>query len=81
MTVSSVYPCDSDSVIKQISYSNVPDSRITCNGIIVNGTYDVIFNNPGKWRNGNWVPAMEIHFGALLLTRLTTRRGVSVMVS
>ena len=57
-TVNSELKCDSYSVIKQISYSGVLDTEVTCNGIIVIGPaddeYDVIFNNPGKWVNGNW---------------------------
>ena len=52
----SYYPCDSDSVIKQISHSKNGDSKVTCNGVIVSAgddDYDVIFNKPGKWGNGN----------------------------
>ena len=58
ITTSSVYPCDSDSVIKQISYAATADGKVTCNGIIVDGpydsAYDVIYNKHGKWGNGNW---------------------------
>ena len=63
-TVSSVYPCDSDSFIKQISCSRVLDTKVTCNGVNVVGPadddYDVIFNNPNKWGNGNWVTKQKI---------------------
>ena len=54
---SSVYPCDSDSVIRQISYSKTVDQSVTCNGIIVNGprdeSYDIIISKPSKWGHGN----------------------------
>ena len=53
---SSVYPCDSDSVIRQISYSKTVDQSVTCNGIVVNGprdeTYDIIISKPSKWGHG-----------------------------
>ena len=57
-TFSTVYSCDSDSVIKQLSQSGTATINITCNGVIVDGpsdlSYDVIYNKHGKWGNGNW---------------------------
>ena len=57
-TFSSVYPCDSDSVYKQITNAGTSDQKVSCNGIAVTGpydrSYDAIISKPGKWGNGNY---------------------------
>ena len=55
VTWSEVSPCDSDSVLRQISFSQTTTQDVTCNGVIVttaDGSYDAIINKPNNWGHG-----------------------------